>query len=236
MLQNAPVQARSRETLERIVEAAAALLQVRPFEQVSIREITQRAGCPTGSFYARFKSKDDLLPYLYERYDQTIGERVSRSLAEVPWRELDLREACTRGIELMVDMYVERRWLLREMALFARRYPNAIPPEMVARRSGIHGRPVELLLARRDEIAHPNPERAVEVALYVAAAAARDAILFADAPHAAVTRLSPDALKATLSQSLYHFLTQPCPPPHACCSPPPARRSVSPPKRGSRGR
>lgn len=235
MLQS-PVQSRSRDTLERIVDAAATLLQERRFEDVTVRDITRRARCPTGSFYARFKSKDDLLPYLYERYDATLRERVSRSLASVPWQTFDLRELCMRGIDLMVDQYSERRWLLREMALFARRHPKAVPVAMVERRSDVHGRPVELFLLRRDEIAHPNPERAVEVGLYVAAAGARDAVLFADAPHAAVTRLSTDALKATLAHSLYHFLSQPCPPPHACCSPPPARRSASSSKPSSRGR
>lgn len=236
MLQSPPLQSRSRETLERIVDAAATLLQERPFEEVTVRDIAQRAQCPTGSFYARFKSKDDLLPYLYERYDTTLNERVAHKLDAIPWSTLDLRETCDRGIALMVDEYADRRWLLREMALYARRHPKALSSELVARRSGIHGRPVQLFQLHREKIAHPNPERALEVALYVAAAAARDAILFADAPHAAVTRLSTDALKATLSHSLYHFLSQPCPPPHACCSPPPARQSASSRKPSSRGR
>jgi AcrR family transcriptional regulator len=232
VLDKPPLQSRSQETLDRIVDAAASLLQERPFEDVTVRDIARRARCPTGSFYARFKSKDDLLPYLYLRYDAVLAGHVSAKLAKVPWGTLDLRGLCARGIELMIDEYVERRWLLREMALYARRHPKALPRELVSRRAQVHGRPVELLLLRREEIAHPNPERAVEVGLYTAAGAARDAILFGDAPHAAVTRISTDALKAVLSHSLYHFLAQPCLPPHACCSPPPAPRSASSAKRG----
>jgi len=37
------------------------------------------------------------------------------------------------------------------------------------------------------QIDHPQPERAVELAVYFAAAACRDRILFSEAPHAAAT-------------------------------------------------
>lgn len=231
MLDKPPRQSRSQDTLDRIVDATAALLQERPFEDVTIRDIVRRARCPIGSFYARFKAKDDLLPYLYERYDSALEARVSSKVDAIPWHTLSLRELCVRGADLIVSEYVERRWLMREMALYARRHPNALAPETIARRADVHARPVALFLRLRDEIAHPNPERAVEVGLFTTSGAARDAILFSEAPHATITRLSVDALKAALAHSLHHFLVQPCPPPHACCSLPPAPRSASPTKR-----
>ena len=234
MLDKPPQQSRSQETLDRIVTATAALLQERPFEDVTIRDIVRRARCPIGSFYARFKSKDDLLPYLYERYDSGLDGRVSAKVDAIPSHPLSLRELCLGGVDLIVNEYVERRWLMREMALYARRHPNALPPEIIARRAEVHARPVALFLRLRDEIAHPNPARAVEVGLFTISGAARDAILFGEAPHATITRISVDALKAVLAHSLHHFLVQPCPPPHACCSLPPAPRPTSSTKRAKR--
>ena len=234
MLDKPPQQSRSQETLDRIVDATATLLQERPFEDVTIRDIVRRARCPIGSFYARFKSKDDLLPYLYERYDSGLDGRVSAKVDAIPSHTLSLRELCLGGVDLIVNEYVERRWLMREMALYARRHPNALPPEIIARRAEVHARPVALFLRLRDEIAHPNPARAVEVGLFTTSGAARDAILFGEAPHATITRISVDALKAVLAHSLHHFLVQPCPPPHACCSLPPAPRPTSSTKRAKR--
>ena len=43
-----PAQARSRETVDRFAEAAEALLQTRPFEEITVQDIVRRAGRPIG--------------------------------------------------------------------------------------------------------------------------------------------------------------------------------------------
>ena len=75
MAMNAPRQDRSRATLAAIVQAAETLLDERPFQDVSVADIIARAGCTTGSFYARFASKDALIPYLYEKYDEALYQK-----------------------------------------------------------------------------------------------------------------------------------------------------------------
>lgn len=63
-----PKQERSRETLERILAAAEEVLDGRTFSEVSVEQILLRADVNRSSFYARFKTKEDLLPLLYERF------------------------------------------------------------------------------------------------------------------------------------------------------------------------
>ncbi len=76
-----PKQERSRETLERIVVAAEEVLDGRTFSDVSVEEILNRADVNKSSFYARFKTKEDLLPLLYERFTDRAREEFLAAVA-----------------------------------------------------------------------------------------------------------------------------------------------------------
>jgi len=114
-----PLQARSQRTLQKIVEAVEELLEVRSFDEISVADIIRRARCSTGSLYARFPAKDAVLPYLYARYDADLRPRVAAKIAAVDWSILSLRETVDLLVAGSVDLYVERRHLLRAVALFA---------------------------------------------------------------------------------------------------------------------
>jgi AcrR family transcriptional regulator len=51
---NAPLQARSQETLNRIEAACQALLEEKSFKQISMNTIAKRAGISLGNLYNRF--------------------------------------------------------------------------------------------------------------------------------------------------------------------------------------
>jgi AcrR family transcriptional regulator len=61
-------QARSRATLDRILDATLPLLDGRDFENVPVTEITDAAGISASSLYARFPTKASLLQALHERH------------------------------------------------------------------------------------------------------------------------------------------------------------------------
>ena len=214
-----PLQERSARTLERIVEATEELLRTKSFETVTVRDIVQKAKCPIASFYARFKSKDDLLPHLYERYDARVGPAINAKISAIDLGSIDLQKAVEIGVDLTVDSYTREKWLMREIALFARRNPGAIGPDVRERRVGLHARPATFFAAFAKDIKHKDPVRAAEVGIFLISAIARESILFGEAPHAAVTALSQRALRATLIHTFYSFLTTPCASPHLCCLP-----------------
>lgn len=224
-----PLQERSAKTLEKIVEAAESLLKEKPFEQVTIRDIVSRAGCPISSFYARFKSKDDLLPHLYQRYDTRVGPNMSEMMSKLDPAKLTLEKAVELGIDLMLETYSRDRWLMREIALYARRHPEAIGDDIRRERTGMHAGAAKIFASFGKEIQHKDPVRAGEVGIFVVASTAREAILFEGAPHASATGLSREALRQTLIHTLLSFLTTPCKPPHLCCLP--SRSSRSPTSR-----
>ena len=63
-------QQKSRETKEKIFNAAKRILQKGGYEELSIKNICEEAGVSNGSFYHHFKTKDDLLSYYIEDQPQ----------------------------------------------------------------------------------------------------------------------------------------------------------------------
>ncbi len=59
-------QLKSKETKEKIFQAAKRILQKGGYESLSIKNICEEAGVSNGSFYHHFKTKDDLLSYYIE--------------------------------------------------------------------------------------------------------------------------------------------------------------------------
>jgi AcrR family transcriptional regulator len=201
-----PQQHRSRDTLERIYLATEALLEHRAFAEISVQEITQWAECSVGSFYARFGGKDALLPGLYERYDAALQQWVDTRMNTVNWPALGLRESCDALARLVVTMYGERPHLMRVMVLFARTYPERLSPELLARRQVLHERPIAILERFSDQITAPRPREAIQVGLFVISAAARDRLLFHNAPQARSSAGPADALHHHLATMLYAYL------------------------------
>ena len=91
-------QRKSRETKEKIFQAAKRILQKKGYEELSIKNICEEAGVSNGSFYHHFKTKDDLLSYYIE--DQPS---INPDLLETP---KDIEEA-KRGIIRVYMNYVK---------------------------------------------------------------------------------------------------------------------------------
>ena len=70
-------QGRSRQTLERILRATRELLQEKEFEEITVAEIVQQAQSSCGAFYARFPSKEALLPALYDAYSRSLSTETT---------------------------------------------------------------------------------------------------------------------------------------------------------------
>src|SRR5262249_34776225 len=151
---NTPAQQRGHETAERFAVATETLLRTRPFEEISIQDIVRRAERPIGSFYARFASKEALLPFLYQRYHAVPEPRFIARLARVDWDSLDWSEAVAALVDMLIGQYTERRWLIRALALFSRNRPEALPEDLVQRRRQAFDHAVRVLIRHRARIAH----------------------------------------------------------------------------------
>lgn len=83
-----PTQARSRERVERILDAAAALVVAEGVDGLSTRSIAESAGLPVASLYQYFADKEAVLLALCERDMAEMDDQVATDLAAVTEREL----------------------------------------------------------------------------------------------------------------------------------------------------
>ena len=188
----APKQHRSRRTLQRIARAALELIAQNGVEGTTVGAITRRAGSSVGSFYARFDGKTDLLVYLDEHIWERVEERWSDAMAE---GRLDLPiDQLVRGLaRLYADMDLVHRGA--RDAIGRARGPGAGPSDAAVRiRARVREDSARLLLEKRDAIAHPDPELAVDTVCRTLETAARlfDPVFLEDLCTALVTHLVGD--------------------------------------------
>ena len=202
-----PRQARSHDTLRRLLDATEHLLAHQHFEDISIHQILAASGVSTGSFYARFHRKEDLLPHLYADYSAALRARMAADTDPARWRDRTLAARIRALVAQAVRAYRERRGLLRAVALLARSRPAAVGKSALRERDEQYRAAAALLLECRREIKHPDPALAVSTGILFVLAACRDKILFAEAPHPASVKLTDDQLAAELAHALHAYLT-----------------------------
>ena len=201
----APKQRRSQETLDRILDATERLLRARRFETLSVQEIVRASGTSVGAFCNRFRDKDALIWGLHDRYDATQDEWIRTWRARQGAPPADLTAAATWVTRYLIDWLQARRHLLRALALLVRMHPEA-EQDAQTRRVAQHGFLVDALLAHRDEILNPEPERAVQVALFGAVSICRERILFAEGLHAQTTEQSDAQLLQDVTDMIVGLL------------------------------
>ena len=98
-----PRQARSRETFEAILQAAAQVFERKGYAGATTNRIAERAGVSIGSLYQYFPNKDAILVALAERHLQQGNERLAPLVAAFATDPPPVRE----GLELLVDSMIE---------------------------------------------------------------------------------------------------------------------------------
>ncbi|MDT3397497.1 TetR/AcrR family transcriptional regulator [Streptomyces sp. B1866] len=113
-LRRAPVQRRSAERLDRILDACARLLEEVGYEALSTRAVAERAAVPIGSVYRFFPNKRAMAEALAHRNLDEYSARVEDRLAALDAaaapgpsgpdrrRSLDWRQA----VEVVVEEYL----------------------------------------------------------------------------------------------------------------------------------
>jgi len=168
-----PKQARSWQTLYRLLSASEALLEHGGLDAATVPAIAEAAGVSVGVVYRRFPDKDMLLRAVYMRFFETAMQQPhvhsgTRTLQDVA-RAIILRT---------VDSYRRKRGLVRSLLLYARTHPD-VEFRHVARK--MHRATFysikALLLSNRSEIDHPDPDAAIEFALLAVTSILQQAVL-----------------------------------------------------------
>src|SRR5438874_8023358 len=86
-----PKQARSKQTKEKIVQAAIKLFQERGYEKTTSNDIASEAGVSVGSFYVYFTDKRQLLLTIFDRLADELYKNIFDGLKPEHLFDSDLR-------------------------------------------------------------------------------------------------------------------------------------------------
>lgn len=101
-----PVQARSRERVERILDVAARIVVERGVDALTTRSVADEAGVPVASLYQYFSDRDAVLLALVERDIAEMDEQVRADLLEV--RTLSIAAIVETTIRAYRKVYARR--------------------------------------------------------------------------------------------------------------------------------
>lgn len=96
-------QARSRATVDALVEATARILVREGFEKASTNRIAEIAGVSVGSLYQYFPSKEALVAAVINRHNEEIMGIVRAALAEVA--NLPIEKAVRRLVTVAIEAH-----------------------------------------------------------------------------------------------------------------------------------
>ena len=98
-------QKRSRKKRDDLLSAGIALLRDTDFEQLSIKHITDAAGCSVGSFYERFDDKDSFLLALQRTVFHRQVDEARKKLSVDKWSGVPTDEVIAAAVRILVGNF-----------------------------------------------------------------------------------------------------------------------------------
>jgi AcrR family transcriptional regulator len=150
-----------------------------------------------GAFYRRYPDKNALLRHLDERFFAEMSVRAGELFDPAKWEGATARSVIELFAQQAVEVYSERRGLLRSLFLRAR-------TDTVLQQSAldVNKRYITqlraVLMPRRDQMTHPDPERAIELGFMMVIGALRELVVFGEiwpAPPAHDARLASEVAR-----------------------------------------
>ncbi len=203
-----PCQQRSRDSLERILKTAEALIRTKGFEALTVAEVVRRSETSIGTFYARFIDKTALLHAVQERVhgreETQIRERVGKvgwdtlSLEETVRGLVDIKRAVTKGNERLLEAFVVH---------------GATDPVVRQRgyryKASVENLEVEVLMRHAAQIGHQDPESAARVASRLWQAAQEEQVQRSQSGVTSPGAVPQDLLMQKLAEVVIAYLRSP---------------------------
>lgn len=196
-LTHAPRQARSRETLRRIVAATLELARTSLDGDFTLREVADIAGIAQGTLHARFPSKEELLVYVHEIFWTERMMKIRNFFADHPVAKVAPRDTLVAALSTLLE---ETRQSHAVMRVFARAMLDS--RRLAARHQHYQGQATRLVCDEMRARTGASDKR-LRFALRLVLAAMR-------APHPALdnpeTRLSDEELVSELEDLVLRLI------------------------------
>jgi len=177
--QRPPVQERSRESLRRILDAAEVVLARYGMEGAILPRIAKKAGTSTANLYRRFRDKDALMAAVFQRLRERSFAATAEQVSPEMVRPMGLVQFSRNVIVGMIRSYRGDAGLSRACVQYSEQHWDT---EFVRKTRASEAKSFETMVGTfmiwREQIKHPEPERAVRFAFVMIALVLRELILF----------------------------------------------------------
>jgi AcrR family transcriptional regulator len=171
-------QSRSRESLQRLLNAATEVLNESGLEGATIPRIAAKAGLSPGAIYRRFPDKDALLQTVVLTELEQIDENTRTQLTPEIAEQVSLQHFAKQMIQISLQVHRQYATLKRALEHYFLTHPNAAFRKKVSKLNiRTMRRVADFLLLKRKEIKHPDPETAVSFAVIQLGLILREIIL-----------------------------------------------------------
>jgi AcrR family transcriptional regulator len=173
-----PQQARSRESLRKLLKAAAEVLGQHGVEGTTIPRIAAHAGLTPGAIYRRFKDKDELLETMILGILDRQDERLRTGLTPEMTAQIPLPVFAEQIVHSLVVSYRANAGLMRAMRQFVRtRRDTEFWKKACRLEVRSYERLVDMFLANAKNIRHPDPKMAVSLGLMMVISTLHELVL-----------------------------------------------------------
>lgn len=201
-------QNRSRENRERIVAALDEALKEKPFDQVSVVEIAERAGVAVGTVYQRFKNKDALIPVIFEIYKSRVEFWMESDFKVELEADDDLRTALRKIMRQNWAIAQREAHLLRAVHLSARLKPSLLVAQEWEKYEKASLQGITTVISHyAAEVGQKNTTRAAAFATYYLNTIFLEKALYPDETPATFYTLSGRSFADDCAEMLYAYLT-----------------------------
>lgn len=145
-----PRQARSRATVEAILEAATRILEAEGLAGLTTNQVAERAGVSIGSLYQYYPSRDAILAELVRRMRLSMSAGLLSAIEEA--RPLPLKEAVPMLLKVAMQQYESAPRLTAALEAAEARLPRN--REVIDRRHAVRDALIDCL--GRHEVANPE--------------------------------------------------------------------------------
>ena len=212
----APCQQRSRDSQERILRAAEALIKSKGYEALTTAEVVRRSRTSIGTLYARFGDKTALLHAVQDRVQSREEACMRAQLDKVDWDRLTLEESVRRLLEIK-RVAADGDGRLFEAFVVHGATDPVLRAQGYRHKAIMEALEVEVLMRHAGQIGHADPEDAARVASRLAQAAQEEYVQRSLSGVSLPTAAPPDLLLQRLAEVIIAYLKNPQPAPVLHC-------------------
>ncbi len=205
-----PRQQRSRDSQERILKAAEALIKSKGFEALTTAEVVRRSNTSIGTLYARFGDKTALLHAVQDRVQSREEACMRNQIAKIDWDALTLADSVRRLLEIKQTACDGDDRLFEAFVVHGATDP-VLRAQGYRHKAAVENLEVEILLKSADEIGHADPEAAARVASRLAQAAQEEYVQRSLAGGPLPGSAPPELLLERLADVIIAYLKNPAP-------------------------